>query len=77
MDQILGFWTNNIAKLFMGSGIGGFCAYFNLSQVNINSLTTALQVWQAILGIIGALVAITYGIYQIIRIHRQLKEKKK
>ncbi len=77
MGEILGFWTNNISKLFMGSGIGGFCAYFNLSQVNVSSLTTSLQIWQAILGIIGALVAITYGVFQIIRIYKELQEKNK
>jgi len=61
------------AKLLSVSGINGYLAYLNFSQIPVYNWMDDVR---GFLGAIATIVAIVYGFYQIRLIRKKLKEKK-
>ena len=61
----------SVGKLISVSGVNGYFAYFNFSQIPVYSWMDDVR---GALGIIATFVAIVYGFYQIRLIRRKLKK---
>ena len=61
-------------KLVSVSGLNGYLAYFNFSQIPIYNWVDDVR---GVLGVIATFVAIIYGFYQIKLIRKKLREEKK